>query len=211
MSLAIRRVFCERRSPAVYVDSQENIWVGSALGLTRIDGKSGQYSFFQNAGSGSANLSNPFVISLAEDRAGFLWVGTYGGLNRYDPRTGRFTAYRHNPDDPHSLSHDVVFSLFVDRQGTLWAGTGDGVSRLEDPATGRFRSWKIGSAGGSPQEVSAIIEDSDGVWWLMSGTLQRFDPRSGRFTAYKFDPSRTRTAEQGKFRCAHSEGRADRE
>jgi signal transduction histidine kinase len=183
---------------SVYVDSQDNIWVGHVVGVTRIDGKSGNYSFFRNAGSAPASLSNTFVTSIVEDHSGYLWFGTYGGgLNRYDPRTGRFTAYHHNPDDPHSLSHDVVFSLFVDPQGTLWAGTGDGVSRLEDPATGRFRSWKIGSAGGSPQEVSAIIADSDGVWWLMSGTLQRFDPRSGRFTAYKLDPSRTRTAEQG--------------
>ena len=31
---------------SVYADSQENIWVGSALGVTRIDGKTGKYSFF---------------------------------------------------------------------------------------------------------------------------------------------------------------------
>ena len=140
---------------SVYADSQDNIWVGSALGLTRIDGKSGEYSFFRKAGPAPANLSNTFVISIVEDRSGFLWFGTYGGLNRYDPRTGRFTAFRHNPADPHSLSHDAVYSLMVDHEGTLWAGTGDGLSRLEDPATGRFRSWKAADpAGASPQEVS---------------------------------------------------------
>ena len=70
--------------------------------------------------------------------------------------------FRHDPADPHSLSHDIVFSLMVDHQGTLWAGTADGLSRLEDPATGRFRSWKAEPAGASPQEVTAIIEDPDG-------------------------------------------------
>ena len=85
-----------------------------------------------------ANLSNIFVISIVEDRSGYLWFGTYGGLNRYDPRTGRFAAFRHNPADPHSLSHDIVYSLMVDHQGTLWAGTAAGLSRLEDPGTGRF-------------------------------------------------------------------------
>ena len=79
---------------SVYADSQENIWVGHALGLTRIDGKSGEYSFFRKAGPGPANLSNTFVISIVEDRSGFLWFGTYGGgLNRYDPRTGRFPPF----------------------------------------------------------------------------------------------------------------------
>jgi PAS domain S-box-containing protein len=182
---------------SVYADSQENIWVGSSLGLTRIDGKSGEYSFFRKAASGPANLSNPFVTSIVEDRSGFLWFGTYGGLNRYDPRTGRFTVFRHNPADPHSLSHDAVSSLMVDHQGGLWAGTSDGFSRLEDPAIGRFRSWKAADpAGTSPQEVGAMVEDPNGALWLVSGTLQRFDPTTGRFTAYMLDPSGTGRAKR---------------
>ena len=39
---------------AVYSDSQENLWVGSAIGLTRIDGKTGKYSFFRKAGRAPA-------------------------------------------------------------------------------------------------------------------------------------------------------------
>ena len=41
---------------AVYADSQENIWVGSTIGLTRIDGKNGKYSFFRKAGPSPATL-----------------------------------------------------------------------------------------------------------------------------------------------------------
>ena len=55
--------------------------------------------------------SPTFVVSIVEDRSGYLWFGTYGGgLNRYDPRTGTFAAFRHNPADPHSLSHDIVYA-----------------------------------------------------------------------------------------------------
>ena len=81
----------------------------------------------------------------------------------------------HRPGDPHSLSHDIVYSLMVDRHGTLWAGTVDGLNRLEDPVTGRFRSWKADRSSASSQEVPAIIEDPHGVLWLVSQTLQRFD------------------------------------
>jgi ligand-binding sensor domain-containing protein len=63
-----------------------------------------------------------------------------------------------------------------------------------DPATGRFRSYKGDPAGASPQDVRAMVEDSNGVLWLVSGTLQRFDPTTGRFTAYTFDPLGTGTA-----------------
>ena len=182
---------------SVYADSQDNIWVGSALGLTRIDSKSGSYSFFRKAGAAPANLSNTFVISIVEDHSGYLWFGTYGGgLNRYDPRTGSFAAFRHNPADPHSLSHDIVYSLMVDHDGTLWAGTEDGLNRCEDPVTGRFRSWKVDRSGASSQEVPAIIEDPNGVLWLVSQTLQRFDPATERFTAYRFDFSGTGTLDR---------------
>ena len=177
---------------SVYVDSQDNIWVGSGAGLTRIDGKTGAYSFFQNAGGSRKNLSNTLVVSIVEDRFGYMWFGTYGGgLNRYDPRTGAFAAFRHDPADSHSLSSDIVYALMVDRQGTLWAGTDDGLNRLEDADTGRFRSWKAGSARSTSQEVGAIVQDPNGVLWLVSGTLQRFDPATERFTSYTFDFSGT--------------------
>ena len=177
---------------SVYADSQDNVWVGNALGVTRIDSKTGEYSFFEKAGPAPANLSNTFVISIVEDHSGYLWFGTFGGgLNRYDPRTGSFAVFRHNPADPHSLSHDIVYSLMVDHAGTLWAGTEDGLNRCEDPVTGRFRSWKADRSGASSQEVPAIVEDPNGVLWLVSQTLQRFDPATERFTAYRFDFSGT--------------------
>ena len=123
-----------------------------------------------------------------------MWFGAYGGgLKRYDPRTGNFAAFRHNPADPSSLSDDIVYTLMVDHQGILWAGTDNGLSRCEDPASGRLRSWKGDPADPSPTDVRAIAEDSNGVLWLVSSVLERFDPATGRFTAYTFVPLGTGT------------------
>ena len=44
------------------------------------------------------------------------------------------------------------------------------------------QSWKAEPAG-APQQVTAMVEDSNGVLWLESGTLQRFEPATGRFIA----------------------------
>nr|AIA11401.1 Y_Y_Y domain protein [uncultured bacterium] len=63
----------------------------------------------------------------------------------------------------------------------------DGLNLLEDPVAGRFRSWKAEPAG-APQQVTAMVEDSDGELWLDSDTLQRFEPATGRFTAYSIEP-----------------------
>ena len=44
-----------------------------------------------------------------------------------------------------------------------------------------------------------MVEDSNGVLWLVSQTLQRFDPATGRFTAYRLDPFGTGRAGPRKF------------
>ena len=169
---------------SVLQDSHGDLWVGSREALTRIDGKTGKYTFYRSAGE-PGGLSNTWVVSMAEDRAGYLWFGTLGGgLNRYDRRSGRFKVFRHNPADPHSLSHDNVLGLYVDHKGTLWAGTEDGLSAF-DAATGRFRIYRPQKPGWY-RRYRAIAEDAHGALWLgsLGGDLQRLDPTTGKFTIF---------------------------
>jgi len=170
---------------SAFEDSQHEIWVGSRTALSRIDPRSGHFTFYQIAGGGPHNLSNTNVLSIAEDSSGYLWFGTFGGgLNRFDRRTGRFKVYRHDPADPHSLSDDVVGSLFVDHRGTLWAGTDDGLSRF-DPVTQQFTTYRIN--GEDVSRYHGIAEDSDGSLWLASweAGLRRFDPATDQFVIYR--------------------------
>jgi ligand-binding sensor domain-containing protein/signal transduction histidine kinase len=170
---------------SVFADSHGDLWVGSMKALTRIDRKTGQFTFYRTAGR-PGSLSGTWVISIAEDRAGYLWFGTLGGgLNRYDRRSGQFKVYRHNPADAYSLSHDNVLGLFVDRKGTLWAGTEDGLSAF-DPAAERFRVYRPQGAAWF-RRYRAIAEDSAGALWLgtLGGGLQRLDPATGNFTVYR--------------------------
>ena len=68
-------------------------------------------------------------------------------------------------------------------------------SRIRQPA-GSVRGRR--SRPASPQDVTAIVEDPNGLLWLISGTLQRFDPVGGRFTARRL--TRRKAAKRtGKF------------
>lgn len=168
---------------AIFVDHTGAMWVGSMSVLTRIDRSTGQYTFYRKAG-GAGNLSSTWVISIAEDRSGYLWFGTIdGGLNRFDPHSGKFKAYRHNPDDPTSLTDDTVLALYVDHRGALWVGTEHGLCRFNH-ATGRFQEFKAN--GNKRFRYRSITEDAKGNLWL--GTLESglfmLDPISGKFTSY---------------------------
>jgi ligand-binding sensor domain-containing protein/signal transduction histidine kinase len=170
---------------SVFEDSQGELWIGSMRALTRIDRKTGHFTFYRTAGR-PGSLSSTWVISIAEDRSGYLWFGTLGGgLNRYDRRSGQFKAFRHNPADSHSLSHDNVLGLFVDHKGILWAGTEDGLSAF-NPATEYFQVYRP-QAGAAFRRYRAIAEDAEGALWLgtLGGDLQRLDPATGDFTIYR--------------------------
>ena len=75
-----------------------------------------EYSFrFYGTAEGLQNL---VVLSLAQDRAGFLWVGTEVGLYRYNGTTFRLMGGEEGlPCD------GEVHALFVSSDGALWANT----------------------------------------------------------------------------------------
>jgi signal transduction histidine kinase/CheY-like chemotaxis protein/streptogramin lyase len=63
-------------------------------------------------------LQNPVVLSLAQDRAGYIWSGTEGGLYRYDGT--RFRLMGEAEGLPCSTE---VHGLFVAKDGALWVNT----------------------------------------------------------------------------------------
>ena len=131
---------------AIYEDHQGILWIGAHEALNRIDRKAERYDAFSLTAAGEGSD----VITICEDRSGYLWVGTYShGLFRFDPRTALFKRFQHNPRDPHSLSNNIVPRLLVDHNGTLWAATHDGLDRF-DAATGTFTTYRAGLQGVHP-------------------------------------------------------------
>jgi PAS domain S-box-containing protein len=179
---------------SVLEDRRGVLWVGTKGVLNRIvrgaRGKPDRYTFYK-ASDPRLGLASTVVVSMAEDRSGDVWFGTFGGgLNRFDPKTGRFKVYRHDPSDARSLADDVVTALFVSRNGALWAGSDSAISRF-DQQSDRFDVYRIPSEPVS--QYHGIGEDSDGKLWLATWNagLQRFDPSTGEFTSYRYDPSGT--------------------
>jgi ligand-binding sensor domain-containing protein len=181
---------------SVYEDSRGILWIGSNRALYRIARKgppgkasltsvaTGRTTLIRKAG-GPGELSSTWILSIAEDRGGYLWFGTAdGGLNRLDRHTGKFKVYRHDPADPRSLSDNRVQKLFVDHNGVLWAGTDKGLDAL-DPMTEKFRTYQV--SGVNEMRVRDIAEDSQGALWIATGAtgLLRLDPVTRQFTVYR--------------------------
>jgi len=115
-------------------------------------------------------LSHSAVVSITQDRLGFVWVGTNEGLNRYDGH--RFVRYFHDPDDPSTISHDFIYVVRELSDGSLLIGTDRGLNQY-DQSSDSFTMINIDvedrESSGSHNQVKAIYEDDRGRLWIGTG------------------------------------------
>lgn len=135
-------------------------------------------------------LPHPTVLSVIQDRLGFIWFGTQDGLCRYDGY--EFTTFRHDSDDSLSISNSNIFALFEDDAGYIWAGTdGGGLNRF-DPQTETFTQYchnDQDSTSISNDSIWSIAGANDGYIWVGTRNgLNLLDPSTGTFKRYMPDP-----------------------
>src|SRR3954447_21749186 len=71
--------------------------------------------------SAKDGLSSNSVISIHQDKEGFMWFGTSAGLNKYDGYT--FTVFNSDPKIPQStLKTSYIYDIHEDHTGKLWIG-----------------------------------------------------------------------------------------
>ncbi len=130
-------------------------------------GVSGQRIVFNklNAENG---LSQNSVLTIMQDRTGYMWLGTSYGLNRFDGRN--FKIYQNDPSVPGTLSGNYILSSLSDSKHTLWFGTSHGLNRYV-PETDSFTRVLAGKEGDSlsSNTVNCLFEDSRGIVWIGTG------------------------------------------
>ena len=116
-------------------------------------------------------LSNNTVISILQDKYGFMWFGTSDGLNKFDGTT--FKIYR-NLDQSKNIGSNSIYSLLEDKDGTLWIGTEKGLyvyNRQKD---------HFDILNNVPKEsIRGICPGvNDTIWFIAGGQLFGYNVRS---------------------------------
>ncbi|MEW6511068.1 MAG: two-component regulator propeller domain-containing protein [Bacteroidota bacterium] len=166
---------------ALAEDGTGNLWVGTRVGLDRLNPFTGRVTRFVLDRSMATERAGTFVTSLLVDREGTLWIGTQEqgvleAMMRNTRGEDTLVIRRHTwrPDDSSSLSNPHVHALCDDSRSHgqyLFVATSHGLNRL-DKRTGRsvrFFHEPGNQESMSHNEVWNISEDSSGDIWLGVG------------------------------------------
>lgn len=116
-------------------------------------------------------LAQSQVLTLFEDRDGYLWAGTNDGVSRFDG--ARFTSFQSSD----GLPPGPVRAVRQSADGALFFATDRGVSIYRD---GRFTPPPADS-GLSAGEVASLAQSADGtLWFVRPGGVSVRHP-DGRF------------------------------
>ncbi len=111
---------------AIHESADRSLWLGTQLGLNRLDPETRQITHYTE----KQGLSNNVLLGILEDNNGDLWLTTNNGLNQFNPRTGAVTIY----DSSDGLQSNEFNSnaYYHARNGSMYIGGINGFN-LFDP------------------------------------------------------------------------------
>ena len=172
-------------------DDQKNLWIGTwGNGVSVMDPHTHSFKTFRHDPANPNSISGDNVYAVVQTPDKKIWLGTFGdGLNRYDPVARTFTHFRNDSANPKSLGCDRINTMLCDSKGNLWLGTADAGLCLFDTHNYTCTSFKHDDnikTSISNSTVSDVFEDHLGRIWVSTlGGLNLFDPKTGRFDAFK--------------------------
>ena len=121
---------------SIIQDRNGFVWIGTADGLNRFDGK--RFVAYTHKNSDSTSLSDNYIAEIFEDHLGRIWICTRNGLNIYSVVRNSFVHV------PLSRYAKNLFATAIeeDVNGSVWIGTdGAGLLRIQVDSAGNDLSF----------------------------------------------------------------------
>lgn len=133
-------------------------------------------------------LSNNNVISITQDRDGFMWICTKDGLNRFDGN--KFQIFRHSENDPNSICSNVLNYVFPDpKEDVVWIASEKNGLDAYNYKTHKFIHYRHNpndTSSLTSDGITHISADNEGNIWLAtySTGIEMIDRKTGKITHF---------------------------
>lgn len=133
-------------------------------------------------------LSCNYVVSMAQDKNGFLWFATEEGLNRFDGE--QFFSYYKSRKNTNSISSSELNCLLDDpKKPWLWIGTKNDGLNVYDYDTDTFKTFKHKDGDShsiATNDITDLSASTDGNIWVTTywKGVEYLNTETGIFTHY---------------------------
>ena len=151
---------------AIYEDSKNNLWIGTANGLNKFDRVQQVFEKFFHDPKNNNSISDNFTSDIFEDSNGDLWFGTNKGLNKFIDSSNSFERIKKGTEKE-SFSQINIASIYESptEKGFLWIGAQNGLYKYNlSTEEINYFYYQAGNSSGLPaNNVKKIIEDHSGI------------------------------------------------
>jgi diguanylate cyclase (GGDEF)-like protein len=169
----------------IYLDSQNQIWVGTFGGGANVFNLSnGKINRLPYSSTVPEKMIAENVQTFLEDSRGYMWVGTANGLYRL--KDDQLQYYGHNADNSKSIGNERIWDIEEDKKGHLWVATSHGLSQFNN-ATGEFNQFNLPEelvVNISSHQFRTLLIVGDVLWIGTSTGLYGFDMVLNQFKQY---------------------------
>ena len=129
----------------IFIDREQNIWIGSSNGLGKLTKKNGSKDFdlkvFDAINDSNGNPIKNAVFAIEEDASGNIWAGYWGkGLVKIssDANTGeyKYTNFILSEDDHKNNLSNSIRDIFEDSNKQIWVATVGGLNKVVERSDG---------------------------------------------------------------------------
>ncbi len=161
----------------VLVDTNDNLWIGTADGLyfaKRIGGEIKEVIAIRNSTKEeySASSDANYILTIYQDSFENIWIGTRGGgLCKFDKKTNSFIWY----NETNGLLEKNIAAIIEDDKNNLWLSGNAGLTKMNpSPSALEFTNYTANDGLLSNDfNFGAALKDTDGT--LYFGNLKGVD------------------------------------
>lgn len=190
---------------SIWDDGEDDTWIGTSLGLNRLNRQTGQVTFHSTSKENSNSATRARYWNILQENKNTYWVGTSTGLNKMSlDETGHPTFQLYRGTGADTISSMSIRSMGKDNKGNFWVGTNKGLN-LFDPINNKFQSFYHDEK--NPQTLSnhyirsTLQDKKDRLWIATSEGLNLYNYDSQTFTYYLHIPSDSSSISHSKTRC----------
>ena len=139
---------CSDKIYALEASTTGNIWVGTTVGLCKLDPATGISQLFPDTFAIKNNLANSFINYLLEDRSGYLWIASNSGNYKY-------SVYHKTLEK--ILPNHRIKNFYESREGIFWLCHDGVISKYDRDSDKVLQTY--------PYTINQVFTDSFGVLW----------------------------------------------